>query len=125
MKKILLVALCGFSFSVFADSLYQKDRQFCYSTNSYQSQVDCLREAGAAQQERERHTQTSDMYYSTEDYEDNKFKRCQELDEEDYFLCKARLMDEYGTYSGSVESGGIIRQVEVFIIENPEPLDEE
>lgn len=108
MKKIVALAICGVSFSAIADPQYQKDRQFCSSIEAYQSQSDCLREAGAALQERRQHIRYS------EDYSDNKYKRCEELSESDEQLCRARLSGQ-ATTTGSVEGGGILRQVEVLV----------
>lgn len=112
MKKIIALAICSLSFSAIADSQYQRDKQFCMSDRAYQSQADCLREAGAALQERRQHVRYN------ENYSDNKYRRCEELNESDEQMCRARLSDS-ATTSGSVESGGIIRQVEVFVREDP------
>ncbi len=89
-----------------AQARYQQDRAACLSGQSYQDSAACLREAGAALQESKRR-RTGDGQSS---YEQNRLIRCDRVAAGDRDDCLRRMRGE-GTVSGSVESGGIYREL--------------
>jgi hypothetical protein len=89
-----------------AQARYQQDRAACISGQSYQDRTACLREAGAALQEAKR-GRLNDGQTS---YEQNRLIRCERLPAGDREDCVRRMQGE-GTVSGSVESGGIYREL--------------
>ena len=89
-----------------AQARYQQDRAACISGQSQQDRATCLREAGAALQEAKR-GQLGDSQAS---YEQNQLIRCDGLPAADRDDCLRRMRGE-GTVSGSVESGGIYREL--------------
>lgn len=93
-----------------AREAYAQDRQHCLSGRSHQDQQTCLREAGAALQEAQRGTLLSEG----SEYEQNKFVRCDyHKDPKDREYCMMRMRGE-GTVTGSIEGGGLIRELRVF-----------
>jgi hypothetical protein len=85
---------------------YQQDRAFCKSGQSSQDFATCMREAGAAAQERPRGN-------LTESNDANKFARCEyHKNPEDREYCIRRMQGE-GTVSGSVDGGGLLRELRV------------
>ncbi len=92
-----------------AREVYLKDRQDCLSGRSAQDQQTCLREAGAALQEARRGTLTLEGA----EYEQNKFVRCDyHKDPKDREYCMMRMRGE-GSVSGSIEGGGLLRELRV------------
>ena len=89
-----------------AQARYQQDRAACISDQSHQDRATCLREAGAALQEAKR-GRIGDGQSS---YERNQLIRCDGLPAGDREDCLRRMRGE-GTTSGSVESGGIYREL--------------
>ena len=89
-----------------AQARYQQDRSACTSGQSQQDRATCLREAGAALQESAR-GQSGDASSS---YEKNQMLRCDRLTAGDREDCLRRMHGE-GTVSGSVESGGVYREL--------------
>jgi len=89
-----------------SDVTYQKDRAACMDGRANQDRDTCLREAGAARQEAKRGQLTE----SPERYEQNRFARCEKQPPQDREDCIRRMNGE-GTTSGSVESGGIYREL--------------
>lgn len=89
-----------------AQARYQQDRAACISGQSYQDRATCLREAGAALQQAKR-GRIGDGQSS---YEQNQLIRCDRLSAGDRDDCLRRMHGE-GTVSGSVESGGIYREL--------------
>lgn len=85
---------------------YQQDRAACIGGQSHQDRATCLREAGAALQaaKRERSGGGQDRY------EQNRLIRCDRLPAGDREDCQRRMRGE-GSVSGSVESGGIYREL--------------
>ena len=112
-KSILLLsAACALAFSTLAPaqersrSTYQQDRAFCNSGQSAQDRQTCLREAGAAAQEGPKGNLTDAP-------EANRFARCEyHKDPNDREYCIRRMKGE-GTVSGSVEGGGVMRELRV------------
>lgn len=89
-----------------AQARYQQDRAACISGQSYQDRATCLREAGAALQEAKRER----VRDSGSAYEQNRLIRCDRVAAGDREDCLRRMRGE-GTVSGSVESGGIYREL--------------
>jgi hypothetical protein len=89
-----------------AQARYQQDRAACISGQSHQDRATCLREAGAALQEAKR----GRLGDSQSSYEQNQLVRCDGLPAGDRADCLRRMRGE-GTVSGSVESGGIYREL--------------
>lgn len=89
-----------------AQARYQQDRAACISGQSYQDRATCLREAGAALEEA-KHGRVGD---SDSVYEQNRLVRCDRVAASDREDCVRRMRGE-GTVSGSVESGGIYREL--------------
>jgi hypothetical protein len=89
-----------------AQARYQQDRAACVSGQSHQDRATCLREAGAALQEAKR-GRIGDGQTS---YEQNQQIRCDRLTAGDREDCLRRMRGE-GTVSGSVEGGGIYREL--------------
>ena len=90
-----------------AQARYQKDRAACMSGNSNQDRATCLKEAGAALVEARRNglTTTDDSTYVS-----NNMARCVPLPAADQEDCVRRMNGE-GTVKGSVEEGGIYREL--------------
>lgn len=114
MKRILLLsAVCALAFPTLVPaqgtgsrSIYQQERARCDSGQSGQDRETCLREAGAAAQEGPRGNLTNPS-------EENKFARCDyHKDPNDREYCIRRMKGE-GTVSGSVEGGGVMRELRV------------
>ena len=85
---------------------YQSDRAACLSGQSAEDQATCLREAAAAREEARR----GRLDNGVRDYERNATLRCQPLPEDQRRDCLARMHGQ-GTTSGSVEEGGIYREM--------------
>jgi hypothetical protein len=89
-----------------AQARYQQDRAACISGKSNQDQATCLREAGAALKEAKR----GGLADSPGVYQQNQQARCDQLAGGDREDCLRRMKGE-GTVSGSVEGGGIYREL--------------
>lgn len=90
-----------------AQARYQQERAACMSGNTNQDRATCLREAGAALVEARRDglTTTSDSTYVQ-----NRMERCDPLPAADQEDCVRRMNGE-GIVKGSVEEGGIYREL--------------
>ena len=89
-----------------AQARYQRDRAACMSGQSNQDRATCLREAGAALGEAKR----GQLRDGQSSYEKNQTMRCDRLTAGDRDDCLRRMHGE-GTVSGSVEGGGIYREL--------------
>ncbi len=90
-----------------AQARYQKDRAACMSGNTHQDRATCLKEAGAALVEARRGGLTT----TTEStYMQNSMDRCVPLPAADQEDCVRRMNGE-GIVRGSVEEGGIYREL--------------
>jgi hypothetical protein len=89
-----------------AQERYQQDRAACISGQSNQDRATCLREAGAALEQSKRGRAGDDQ----SSYEQNRTARCDRLAGGDREDCLRRMRGE-GTVSGSVEGGGIYREL--------------
>ena len=89
-------------------SVYQRDRAACLRGDTNQERATCLQEAGAARQESGRGglTKNSDQAQ----FERNRLLRCDNQSPQDREDCIRRMNGE-GTTSGSVQSGGIYREL--------------
>lgn len=94
-----------------AQSVYQRDRAACLSGQTHQDRATCLREAGAALQEARR----GRLEDGGSQFEQNRLLRCEKQPPEDREYCVRRMKGE-GTTSGSVEGGGIIRELVVPVV---------
>ena len=90
-----------------AQAAYKRDRAACMSGQSHQDRATCLREAGAALSEARRNglTTTSDSQFVQ-----NRLDRCVPLPAADQEDCVRRMSGE-GIVRGSVEEGGIYREL--------------
>lgn len=89
-------------------SRYQAERAACTSGQSSQDHATCLKEAGAALME----SKKGRLNGSTDTYDQNALNRCNSLPADDRDACQRRIKDE-GVTSGSVKSGGILRELTV------------
>lgn len=89
-----------------AQARYRQDRAACTSGQSQQDRATCLREAGAALEAAKRGRLDDDQSV----YEKNPLIRCERLPTQEREDCLRRMRGE-GTVSGSVESGGVYREL--------------
>lgn len=92
------------------EATYQRDRTHCLAGMTHQARTDCLREAGAARDTARRRQLDSGAPPGA--YAENALKRCERLPQEDRTACEARIRGA-GSTRGSVESGGIYRELVV------------
>ena len=90
-----------------AQRTYQKDRAACISGQTGQDRATCLQEAVAARQEAKRGRLGAD---EGKQFEQNRLLRCESQPQQDRQDCVRRMNGE-GTTSGSVEAGGIYREL--------------
>ena len=88
-----------------AQARYQQERAVCISGQSHQDRDTCLREAGAALQA----AKLGKLAEGSGSYEQNQLARCERLPASGRDDCVRRLSE--GTVSGSVEGGGIYREL--------------
>jgi hypothetical protein len=86
-------------------STIAQERQNCMDGKTNQDRATCLREAGAAKQESQRGN-----LRDSGDYGSNASKRCDTLPADQKADCERRSMGE-GSVSGSVGSGGVVREL--------------
>ena len=89
-----------------AQVVYQRDRAACNNGQTSQDRATCLREAGAALQEARR----GRLGDGQGPFEQNRLLRCDRQPPEDRQDCVRRMSGE-GFTSGSVEGGGIYREL--------------
>ena len=90
------------------NSQYQVERANCYNGRSNQDGATCLKEANAALDE----DRKGKLATTGVPYQKNAALRCQALPAADKADCEKRMRGE-GSVSGSVESGGILRELTV------------
>ena len=111
--QIAMIAVGGFlSFSALAaeseaQARYRQEVAFCKSGQSQQDYATCMREAGAALQENRRNRLST---APADTLARNSEDRCGNLSGDDRIACQAR-MEGMGTVSGSVEGGGLLREI--------------
>ena len=93
-----------------AKSTYAKERADCDAGRTAEDRATCLKEAGAAQQERKRNTLDN-----TGSARQNAIERCNLVAAKDKADCLARIegpsqANQATTTSGSVAGGGVIRE---------------
>ena len=93
-----------------AQARYKQERAKCMSGQSQQDRATCLQEADAALKEAKRRK----LADGTAQYEQNQLKRCELHQGEDREYC-LRMMRGEGTTSGSVEGGGIYRELRITV----------
>lgn len=91
-----------------AQQRYKQERAHCLSGMSHQDKTTCLREASAALQE-SRRNRLETGGHST--FQANATARCNAQPAADRDACVQRITGA-GSTQGSVESGGLLRQVE-------------
>jgi len=89
-----------------AQKAYERDRAACNDGRTNQDRATCLREAGAALREAKRGIRVEDQVQ----LDRNRLARCESQPPQDRQDCVRRMNGE-GTTSGSVESGGIYREL--------------
>ena len=89
-----------------AQSVYQKDRTACLNGATNQDQATCLKEAGAALQA----SQSGGLDDGQAQVEQNRLLRCDGQPPEERQNCVRRMSGE-GATTGSVEAGGIYREL--------------
>lgn len=90
------------------EAVYQQDRAKCMAGRSHQDRATCLQEAGAALQEARRGR--LDNGEDARTLQQNALMRCQRQPVEERPACE-RLVRGEGSRSGSVEGGGVIKEV--------------
>ena len=93
-----------------AQGRYEQDRAACAGRQPYEDRAACMKEAGAVLNEAKRGIKGDD---SSAD-ERNRLIRCDSLGDADRDDCLRRMRGE-GTVSGSVESGGIYRELRTVV----------
>lgn len=93
-----------------ASGNYQSEVQACIAGRTHQDRDTCLHEARNARAEKQRGAldQRSRL-------EANAIARCESLAGEEKAACEARVMG-YGSTSGSVAGGGVLREVETVVM---------
>jgi hypothetical protein len=94
-----------------ASGSYQQEVQACLSGKTQQDQATCLKEARNAQGDKKRGL----LDNAGANFEANAAARCDVLTGEDKAACQARIMG-FGSTSGSVAGGGILREVETVVL---------
>ena len=94
-----------------AQSVYQRDRAACLNGATNQDRDTCLKEAGAALQEAKR----GGLDDGQARLKENQLLRCDGQPTEDRQNCVRRMKGE-GSTSGSVEAGGIYRELAVPVV---------
>jgi hypothetical protein len=90
---------------------YASEMRACMQGKTAEDQETCLKEARNAQADRKRGVLENDAGT----YAANARARCNALSGEDKAACEARMMG-YGTVSGSVAGGGVLREVETVVM---------
>jgi hypothetical protein len=110
--------------SVDALTRYQQERSVCINGESNQDRATCLREAGAALTEARRGglDEGGSRIQQSRQFEHNALERCAPLPDEDRLACAARIQG-MGTVSGSVESGGIYRELVIEEVTLPSGIE--
>jgi hypothetical protein len=104
-------AAAGGATGIDASGDFQKERAACLSGRTQQEKATCLREANNAAAEKRR----GKLDNASAQFEANARRRCEALTGEDRSACDARMMG-YGSTTGSVAGGGVIREVETVVV---------
>lgn len=92
-----------------ANARYVQERAACLNGSSNQDRATCLKEAAAARKE----AKAGHLNDSQQDFAANALLRCKALPGDQQELCHRRMRGE-GQVSGSVQQGGILRELTVF-----------
>lgn len=92
-----------------ASGSYQQEVQACMTGKTQQDQATCLREARNAHADKKR-----GVLDAGANFQANAQARCDVLQGEDKAACQARILG-YGSTSGSVAGGGLLREVETVV----------
>ena len=90
---------------------YQQERAWCMANTSGEEQATCLRNSAAAQAEKRRGT----LDNNGANFDANAMQRCHVLTGEDRAACQARVVG-LGSATGSVQGGGVLKQVETVVL---------
>jgi hypothetical protein len=93
-----------------ASGNYQQEVNACMTGKTQQDRDTCLREARNAQGDKKRGV----LDNAGTSFESNAMARCDVFKGEDKTACQARMMG-YGSTSGSVAGGGLLREVETVV----------
>jgi hypothetical protein len=99
---------------------YQIERAKCFNGKSNEDRATCLTEANAAFAANKK----GKLTVNDAQYQNNAILRCQALPAADKVDCERRMHGE-GTVSGSAETGGILRELEVQTSVTPKPTSEQ
>jgi len=89
----------------------QREKAACNSGMTQQDYVTCMREANNAAADK----RSGKLDNAGGQFQNNALKRCDVLKGEDQIACQARMLG-YGSTSGSVAGGGVVRQVETVVV---------
>jgi hypothetical protein len=89
----------------------QREKAACHNGMTQQDFVTCMREANNAAAAK----RSGKLDNAGGQFEVNALKRCEVLKGDDQIACEARIMG-YGSTSGSVAGGGVVRQVETTVL---------
>ena len=90
---------------------YLQERAWCMANTTGEEQATCLKNSAAAQAEKRRGT----LDNNGANFDANAMQRCTVLTGEDRAACQARVAG-LGSASGSVQGGGVIKQVETVVL---------
>ncbi len=102
------------------EALFQQDRAACMDSASMHERSSCLREAGAVRAEALKGMRPAAP--DPDQLQANAVQRCQRLPDEDKALCERRIQGE-GNIKGSVEAGGLLRELVIELPARPKPND--
>ncbi|WP_048440171.1 hypothetical protein [Caenimonas sp. SL110] len=94
-----------------ATGSFQSELQACMTGRTQQDQETCLKEARNARADKQRGV----LDNSGAQFQSNAAARCDVLTGEEKAACQARVVG-YGSTSGSVAGGGVIREVETVVL---------
>lgn len=94
-----------------ASGSYQQEVNACMTGKTQQDQATCLLEARNAQADKKRGV----LDNSGAQFDSNAATRCNVLTGEEQAACQARVQG-YGSTTGSVAAGGVLREVETVIL---------
>lgn len=90
---------------------YRQERAWCIANTAGEAQANCLKGSSAAQTEKRQGT----LDNNGGNFNANAMERCKVFTAEERAACEARVAG-LGSSSGSVQSGGVIKQVETVVL---------
>ena len=90
---------------------YQQERAWCMANTAGEAQATCLKNSSAAQAQKRQGT----LDNNGSNFKANAMQRCTVLTGEDRAACEARVAG-LGEASGSVQGGGVIKQIETVVL---------